>query len=335
MDIEPLLAPVGIDDPSGPDLAYSAERGEIERMFERAARENVDDADWRTTAETILAQGMQTKDLWLAVYLARIGAKSNDLTLVDDGCAWLAGLVERYWDSVHPTLEEYGIAGRKAPCESLVRIGEFLGPLKRVEVIAHARLGSFSGEDFTRFRREGEAAVGYGQFRAAIADTPVDQLESVTEQLRAIANALMRVDAVVSEQAATANQTGTNFEPAYETIDAIVDAIAPFISQAVASDHSAAPAPAEVSPPAAGVAGKSALKPIDSREDVARALDSVIDYYTRREPSSPIPEALRRIKGWIAMDFMAILRDISPSGVPDAERVLRVRIEESDRSDLM
>lgn len=338
MDIEPLLVPVAPDEPAGPDLSYSPERGEIEQTFERAASDagGVDESDWKAATAAVVAQSRLTKDIWLAVYMARIGARSNDLELVEDGCALLAGQLERFWDTAHPKLEEYGVEGRKAPCESLVRISEFLGPLRRVTLVAHPRLGSYSGEDFVRFGSEGEAAQGYGQFRAAVAETPVADLQAVVDRFQEIANALSRADAVLSEQAAAQGQTGTNFEPTYEAIEQIQDAIRPFVASTTAKATEPASSDAATETAAAATKPtKGATSQIDSREDVARALDSVIDYYVKREPSSPIPEALRRIKGWIAMDFMAILRDISPNGAADAEKVLRVNIEPSSRSDEM
>lgn len=67
---------------------------------------------------------------------------------------------------------------------------------------------------------------------------------------------------------------------------------------------------------------------VDSREDVMRALDAISDYYQRREPSSPIPVALRRVRGWIGLDFMAIIKDIAPNSVADAGTVLLARVEE-------
>ncbi|WP_034161133.1 type VI secretion system protein TssA [Sphingomonas sp. ERG5] len=333
-----LLVPLAANDPAGPDLSYSPERGAIEHAFERAASGAADDVDWKDTVAAITGQSQLTRDLWLAVYLARAGARSNRLTLVEDGCQALAGLMESFWDDVHPKLEEYGIEGRKAPCESLVRIGEFIGPLRRVVLVEHGRLGSFSGEDFERFAREGESGDGYGQFRAAIADTPVEQLQAIIDQLNNITDALTRADAVLSEQATNANQTGTNFEPTYEVLESIRNAVLPYVTLSTGAGDGAA-LEAEESGASDGGGGRRAGRPagraIESREDVARALDSVIDYYVRREPSSPIPAALGRIKGWIAMDFMALLRDISPNGVADADGVLRARIEENGRSDMM
>ncbi|MGH6613456.1 ImpA family type VI secretion system protein [Sphingomonas sp.] len=329
------MAPVAEADPAGPDLSYSSERGVIEDAFGRATSGATEDIDWKETIETIVGQSLLTRDLWLAVYLARAGARSNRLDLVEDGCEMLAGLMESFWDTAHPKLEEYGIEGRKAPCESLVRIGEFLGPIRRVVLVDHPRLGSYTGEDFERFAREGETGDGYGQFRAAIADTSIEQLQALVDRLDHIAGALARADAILSERASAANQTGTNFEPTYEVLESIRKAIRPYVTLFSGADDGSEAVDVEVVGALNAGAGRPAARLIESREDVARALDSVIDYYLRREPSSPIPAALGRIKGWIAMDFMTLLRDISPNGVPDADSVLRARNEESGRSDLM
>ena len=318
MDVAAFLTPVSADASAGPDLSYDSGRQAIEQAFEGAA----DEVEWDHTVSLIEAQAGQTRDVWLAVYLARAGARSGDLATVEAAMRLLAGLFEDFWEDAHPTIEEYGIEGRKGACESLVRIGEFLAPLRRVPLVEHPRLGSYTGQDFERYLDEGASAEGYGQFRAALADTPVEQIADITDRFRRIEAALQRADAVLSEQAEKVGQTGTNFRPTYEAIEGIVHALTPFVSQGVAaetgSETSVMPGPSTMAP------GR-----LQSREDVARTLDLVIDYYGRVEPSSPIPVALGRIKGWITMDFVSILADIAPGSVAEATAVLRARVDES------
>lgn len=321
MDVAALLTPVTPEAPAGPDLSYDPGRQAIEQAFEGPA----DQVEWDRTIALIEAQAQQTRDVWLAVYLARAGARVGDLAIVEAAAQLLAGLFENFWDTVHPTIEEYGVEGRKGACESLVRIGEFLAPLRRVPLIVHARLGSYTGADFERYRSEGAAAEGYGQFRAALADTPVEQVAEVTDRFRRIEAALQRADAVLSEQAEHVGQTGTNFRPTYEAIECIVHALTPFVRQGVAPEVEK-PEPETGDTPSASTAAPGRIQ---SREDVARALDSVIDYYSRVEPSSPIPVALGRIKGWITMDFVSILADIAPGSLGEATAVLRARIDEN------
>ncbi len=329
IDREALLQPVSDDAPAGPDLSYDPTRETIEQAFSTPQ----DDVDWDATIRAIVEQMARTRDLWLAVYLARAGARAGRLAVVGDALDLLAGYIERFWDSAHPTVEDYGIEGRRGACESLVRIAEFLAPLRRVPLIDHPRLGSFSGGDFERFAAEGPAADGYGPFRAALADTPVDRIAEERDQLAQIRAAILRTDRVLSERSEQVGQTGTNFAATYDTIDSIVDAMQPFVAASPAAVD-AAHMP-DSSPSIAAGSPATAPGRIASRDDVARAIDSIVEYYARSEPSSPIPIALVRIKGWIAMDFVSILDDIAPGSRNEALSVLRSRNEEVGGADLM
>jgi predicted component of type VI protein secretion system len=68
----------------------------------------------------------------------------------------------------------------------------------------------------------------------------------------------------------------------------------------------AAGLPAAVSPPSIG-----------SREAVVETLDAVIEFYQTREPSSPIPVLVRRIRRLVPMGFVALLQDIAPKGLAE------------------
>src|SRR5580698_10650551 len=220
MDVEELLAPVAEEDPVGPDLAYDAERGTIEQAFDSSVSIDTSgeagaaaEIDWRPVIGMIEQQSTRTKDVWLAVYLCRAGARSGQLALIETGANYLAGLLERYWEKVHPQLEEYGFQGRKGPCESLGARGEFLGPLERTPLLEHPRLGRFSVADFVRFRAGAEAVEGYGMFRAALAETPDETLTEIVGRLDVIAGAIRRADAVLTANAD--GDTGANFQPTY------------------------------------------------------------------------------------------------------------------------
>jgi type VI secretion system ImpA family protein len=327
-DLETLLAPVSEDEPAGPDLAYDAERGVIEQAFESSVSidttgEAVDaaDVDWRGVIKMIEDQSSRTKDVWLAVYLCRAGARSGQLELVERGALYLAGLMERYWDTVHPQLEEYGFQGRKGPCESLTRKGEFLGPLERATLLEHPRLGRFSGADFERFRTGAEAEDGYGQFRNALDDTPEETLLEIVQRLDAITAAFRLTDAVLTNRAE--GDTGANFQPTYELLGQLKRAILAFTSApAVEGEDEAEAGEASSGSSSSSSDGPRIAGRVDSREDVVKALDAISDYYRRKEPASPVPVVLQRAREWVNLDFLAVLEDIAPGGLDEAKRVL-------------
>jgi len=65
----------------------------------------------------------------------------------------------------------------------------------------------------------------------------------------------------------------------------------------------------------------AALRAINSRGDVIRAIDLICAYYAQHEPSSPVPILLERAKRLVAKDFMDILRDLAPDGVAQLEMI--------------
>jgi type VI secretion system ImpA family protein len=319
MPIGELLAPVSEESPGGEDLYDDPERQQIEQAFE----DDPGSVDWREIVGMIEAQSQRSKDVWLAIYLARAGARMGRLDTVVTGCEMLAGLLETYWDVLHPSLEEYGFQGRKGPCESLTRIGTFLGPLKRIVLVEHARLGSYTAEDLERFENEGDSADGFGMFRHAVGETPQESLQEAMVSLRAMRSAVERAD--VALMAHADDDTGTDFKPTYQAIDSMLRWLAPYVA---GDEAPAEEAVTEEGGSDASGAAQRGVGRIESREDVARALDAIADYYLRREPASPIPVALRRVRGWINMDFLAILRDIAPGGMTEAGAVLLSRPEE-------
>lgn len=320
MKVEALLAPVPGDDPAGLDLADDPVRQEIELAFEDEAST----VDWRRVVSLIEDQSARTKDVWLAVYLARAGALNGKLDVVVTGTQMLAGLFEAYWDTLHPKLADYGFQGRKGPCESLARIGPFLGPLRRIPLIEHPRLGTYSGADLQRFEQEGDTAEGFGMFRHAVRETEPETLQGAIDALDAVREALRRVDAVLTERAE--GDTGTDFKPAYEAIEGIRRALAPYAGLTPAADEAA---PAEPDAMAEVQAGPALSGRVNSREDVVKAIDAIAEYYQKREPGSPVPVALRRVRSWVTMDFMSIIKDIAPNSVSEAGTVLLQRQEES------
>ncbi|USI74918.1 ImpA family type VI secretion system protein [Sphingomonas morindae] len=332
-DLETLLAPVPGDDPAGPDLAYDPQRHLIEQAFDTpvsidASGQAADapDLDWRTIIAAIVAQSARTKDVWLPVYLCRAGARAGDLATVACGAQALAGLLERYWETAHPRLEDYGFAARRGACDTLTSYREFLAPLERLVLVDHARLGRFTAADLIRLARGGETEPGYGPFRAALDEAGLAPLTDAMAHLIALREALRATDRLLMAHAGS--DTGTNFAALYAWLDSLEAALRHVLPQDEPEATDAGTEDAEADPAVPAGAGAAAARPgrIGSREDVVRALDAVIGYYRAQEPGSPVPLLLERAKHWVALDFMAVLEDIAPAALADAGALLQSRL---------
>ncbi|WP_425229586.1 ImpA family type VI secretion system protein [Sphingomonas sp.] len=323
IDITALVTPLSFEDgaQAGPDLSYSNERSAIEAPFQLDANgDTVEERAWRDSIKLIVAQAAETRDLWLATYLARAGAKVGELDTVVDGTAMLAALMEGLWDEVHPTLEEADYIGRKTPCESFTKIREFLNPLRRTTLFEH-RMGKVTGEDLERFASAGPAAEGFAQFRGAIETDDADRAAEIkasfaaaVEKLDAIRDSLKRVDNVLVAHAGS--DTGTNFDPTYEAIASIRAAAVPF------AGLEPEPQADEFGYDVGGGGGAALSGAVHTRNDVIRAIDAIVGYYATREPASPVPVLLKRARHWVEMDFMELLDDLVPDSVAAAKTIL-------------
>ncbi len=324
-DIDALTTAVSEGQPAGPDLSYDAARQDIESAFEKSVSDDTSggvEVDWRQVIGKILMQAEQTRDIWLAVYLMRAGAKAGQLETVENGAALLAGLFEGQWETVHPQLDDYGFQGRNGPCESLTRIGEFLGPLRNVVMLEHQRLGKYSGADFERFRTNGDSEQGFGMFRALLEETSDDDLQALIDRFTGITDAIRRADSVLT--ANSGGDTGTNFQPTYDAIGQITRSIASFLRAPSESGSDILYEGGDATHESRGGENSSASfgGSVNSRQDVLRAIDSIADYYARKEPGSPVPFALRRARDWVSLDFLSVLEDIAPNSIEEARRVL-------------
>ncbi|WP_343616380.1 type VI secretion system ImpA family N-terminal domain-containing protein [Novosphingobium sp.] len=326
-DPERLLVPISDSDRVGPDLAYDPRRHEIEQAF--AASVSIDtngigtiesDIDWRRIVTLIIEQSAQTKDVWLAVYLCRAGARWGRLDIVEAGLRYLAGLIEHYWEDCHPQLPDYGPEGRIGACDTLTSFSAFTGPLRTMILLDHPRHGAFSGQDLQRFQRGGETEVGYGSFRATLEEpASLGRLGETLSRIEAIDRLFHDVDLALGERAG--GGLGASFGPIYEVLSEIAAAARAFLPVAAIDE----PIIEEVGTEGVPSAAQGIPAAVRSREDVVRVIDLAVDYYRRTEPHSPVPLLLGRAREWVQRDFLEVLEDIAPNAVGDARQLLHFR----------
>jgi type VI secretion system protein ImpA len=122
------------------------------------------------------------------------------------------------------------------------------------------------------------------------------------------------LDKVLSRTLAplTAAQAGAN--PGQSSTEGTVMADPVTVASGVPATNGAHPPPAT-----GGIPGA-----VNSRRDVERCLDLIIDFYERTEPSSPIPHLARRMRKMVPMNFLQLMEEIAPSGMKEFKNVAGV-----------
>ena len=103
IDLDSLLTPLSDTRPGGEDLAYDPQFMALERAGAGKPEVQYGDRtypseppDWPTVVDLALELAQRTRDLRLAVWLVRGGARLHGLTGAAQGLALLRSLLERH-----------------------------------------------------------------------------------------------------------------------------------------------------------------------------------------------------------------------------------------------
>jgi type VI secretion system protein ImpA len=333
-DPEKYLGPIGDADPAGPNLEYDPEFQALERAQagrpEQVIGDTVkpgEDPDWADVQ--MRAQGMlsRTRDLRVAVPLAMASLKTDGFPGLAVGLAVIRGLLERQWDTVHPQLDADDDNDPTFRINSLAALGSVDGrqdipPLLkalRVESVVQSKaIGRFSLRDIRVASGRQPAPVGSDpaqqiQIDAAFMDA---DLEALQASAGAIAGSLDQVTSIDRLLVDKVGDRAPNLKPLMVDLSEIRRILNEKLTARGAPTDM--PDTESVTPPGTG---PSMSGDIASRDDVARVLDRLCDYYRKYEPSSPIPLLLQRAKRLIHKDFLEIVRDLAPSGAAEAESI--------------
>jgi len=148
----------------------------------------------------------------------------------------------------------------------------------------------------------------------------------------AMQDALYDINAIYDSRAGDSASLG----PVLSTLGTIMKDAARFLEvfpdQEAGAESIDAGAPADGGPVATGAvpATRGYVPSVPrTRGDVIEAIDQIGRYYAEHEPASPVPLMLNRLRTWVNMDFLELLREIVPGAVDDASTLLAIRSEDN------
>ncbi|MEO8999624.1 MAG: type VI secretion system protein TssA [Rhodanobacter sp.] len=335
-NLESLLAPIGDDSPAGDDLEYDPEFLALGRAAapkaERAVGDNVkaaEEPDWDKVAElaeTVLAR---SKDLRAAIYLTTAWTRTSGMSGWSAGLGLIRGLLEHFWDSVHPQLDAEDDNDPTTRVNSVVPLGDQQGVLRYFRItpfVQSPRLGRFSLRDLRIANgtlkiaaSDGEPEASMTDIEACCMDCAEDELVAVTTAIRESLEHAKAIDGIFNDRVGTA---GPDFKNLLSDIYELKKFLEPQLARRLPQEGSAEEAAGGADGAGAGGGGaRASTGAIASPQDVMRRLDELCDYYTRNEPSSPVPLLLRRARRLVGMGFMDLLKDLAPGGVSELQVV--------------
>ncbi len=330
-NVESLLAPIGDDSPSGADLEYDPEFLALERAAAPKAERAVGDAvkaaeepDWDKVAELAEAVLGRSKDLRAAVHLTTAWLRSAGMPGWNAGLSLIRGLLEHFWDTVHPQLDAEDDNDPTMRVNSVVPLSDLqgvLGYFRTTPFVQSPRLGRFSLRDLRIANgtlkvsaNDSGPEASMTEIEACCMDCNEDDLVAVTAAIGEALNHAKAIDGIFNDRVGSA---GPDFKNLLSDIYELKKFLDPQLARRVPPEGGSEGVDGGNGSGDGAASTARATGAITGPQDVMRRLDEVCDYYTRCEPSSPVPMLLRRAQRLVGMDFMDLLKDLAPGGISE------------------
>jgi type VI secretion system protein ImpA len=339
IDIERLLAPIADGSPAGPDLdrvhdaeflaLEAAAQGQPEQQYGKTVIPAVE-PDWLTVRNKSEALLLRTKDARVAVLLARALTRLENVEGLAAGLRLVREILSRYWQSLHPALEEDDDATvRLYALAALAHQQSFLQDVRNACFIASPQFGRVSLRDVLVTEGKLPPLNGHALTRPQLEGIARDAAPKEAGPLRAAIEALDSVHAIerlLNEHGVLTHEAAPDLRPLKELLQAAAAVSRPALTGGSnAPTHSERPREIVVHVESRNVAEVSPAMPahdsITSREDVINILDRVCEYMERTEPSSPAPLLIRRAQRLMSRSFVEIIQDLVPGSLSDIQKL--------------
>jgi len=321
IDAGVLVRPLSAEAPCGPNLEHDPVFQELEALVK--VTEGAE-PEWKAVAAKAAELLKRSLDIRPLSLLCRAGLHLEGIEAFAGALATLDGYLEGHWDGVHPQLEGADEEGAMMRLNAIAAFADgptMLKSLRDATLIRSRAFGdiSFRKIEIARGRQprpaNGSPPLTDQQIEAAFTEAGAAAILGQLSLVRAAVESARTVERTLNDKLGEANALSLK-----ELLTLLGG-----IATELAAQHDKRAAGAV---PAAG-AGNGAVAgapraegPIASRQDVIRALEQCCDYFREHEPSSPVPLLLQRAKRLAAMDFLSIVRDLSPQAVQQLESVV-------------
>ncbi|HCK80351.1 MAG TPA: type VI secretion system protein TssA [Candidatus Competibacteraceae bacterium] len=347
IEIETLLGEIEATAPCGEDLEYDPELAELEAAAQETPERQYGDTiipaqppDWRAVKQTALSLFGRTRDLRVAVALARASLHVDGLPGFAAGLGVVEGLLERYWDGVYPLLDPEDDNDPTLRVNVLVALCDQEATLRGVRempLVNSRALGRFSLRDVQIANGllaplasdEPAELPTQSKIDGAFLDADLDELQATAAAVAAAIERAKRIEVVLTELIGVARA------PDMSALAGVLKEIHQVLAQqlqkrgvGLIAEATADGTAAGESPAGAVTGPRLVAGEIGNRDEAVRMLDRICDYFERHEPSSPVPFLLKRAKKLVTKDFMAILNDLAPGGAEQATLIFGLQGEE-------
>ncbi len=321
IDVAALANPLSENDPCGPDLDSQGDEDFLNfvtiaegllpsEFFRDGAPFDVSaiDADGQLSRMAPLLG--RTRDIRLLSLLARFLVLDRDLARFAGVIEAISRLLETYWDEVHPRAERDSFSLRAAAIATLNEPTVCI-PLQYMPLCEDRRFGIITFR--TRMYavgeakpREGETAPALQAILQALQESDRSHFDATRGLIAKLAASLRRIHSLFSEHC------GFDKAPRLDKITETAAGILALLDEAVPTED-------QIKLAASGGAAQTSVSGSIRNAFGARlALEAVIEYFRRREPSSPVLPLVAQARELQGKTFVEVMQTLLPTQADDA-----------------
>jgi len=344
VEFDALMKPISDDSPSGANLRLDAAdltfsqleemRTEVDPTLDPGGESRA--ANWpgvvRLCEEVLTGK---SKDLEIAGFYVQGLVRTEGWNGLVSGLRVVRGLVEEFWDGVHPGWDEGEIIEpiRARPLNWIGSAKEFLGSVKRIIVTDPIGGTQHSWFDYEQSKRVDSAAIQSDpkplqellaqglitgeQWRGSLGGTPPERTDAVLASLKDAIAEIAVLDKACEDRF---EEDPPFLMPLVQLLEEIQEYLEQYAASGGGGAVESAPAP-QAAPGSAGIPAAAAAAPasggpampsgpIGSRDEAYRRLREVAEFLRKTEPHSPVPALLDRAVRWGNMSFDKLFDDV-------------------------
>jgi len=339
IDVNELLAPIPGGDPAGNDASFSdqfdrireARRADDAGLAQGEWQTELKVADWREAqnlAEDILLR--TSKDLQAAVWLGEATIARHGLEGARDSFDLLTGLLDQYWDGLHPRADDGDLEERASKLAWFATYGSrvlqslMLNDDPQAALTLAGWIDSREVDNLGRQNAEAyQAALDEGRVNGETYDirmqsTADDVIRERIEMAQAARDAFARFSAKSDERLGRDAPSLAAVDDALKKIQQVYARVASAKGMggvaAIADEGSDGMGSAAAVAGMGGTGGGVALDlnggSLASKEAALRALGEIAAFFRRTEPHSPVAFLLERAVYWANMPLDQFLAEL-------------------------
>jgi len=338
-DIDKILAPKEGDNPCGDDLEYDDRFQSLKALLETSDEENP--SKWKTVKKQSMELLVESCNIEFLVLYAVSMVATEGYQGLRDGLHVFSKSIEDFWENIYPELDD---EEPEPDCyvmrlnlisqigEKPGKMGDNLGFVEKVLrtplSVSNPRISVTFWPVWESEQMELEDTADADAAKAYIGQMAPEEKKQIAGLANESIELLQKLSNFLMEKTAQA-YNGPFDECLIPTLKQISKAFVLGEGEVIAAE-AVEGAGAAAGQPAGGAVAMSAAPPppppgtVNSREDVKKSLEKIIDYYKKNEPSSPIPYLAERTKELVDANFIEVVKNLSKESEAQFKKILNI-----------